>query len=56
LEGAFTLKVYDIQGKLILESQDTNTTEINSSNWQPGIYFLNLNIGSKSHIQKIVIQ
>lgn len=56
LEGEFSVIVYDIQGKLILESKGANHSEINTSTWQAGIYFLNLNKGTQSHIQKIVIQ
>jgi hypothetical protein len=56
LEGAFSIKIYDIQGKLIYEGQDTNSAEINSSNWFPGIYFLNIYKGSECFIQKIIVQ
>jgi hypothetical protein len=56
LEGEFILKVYDIKGKLILDTKGTNSTEINSYTWQPGIYFLNLSKGTQFYIQKMVIQ
>jgi hypothetical protein len=56
LDGEFSLKVYDSQGKLILDTKGSNSTEINSSTWQSGIYFLNLNKGTQSYIQKLLIQ
>jgi hypothetical protein len=55
-EGDFTLKVYDTKGSLIIEIAGKNSAEINSNEWHPGIYFINLHKGDQCYTQKIVIQ
>jgi hypothetical protein len=55
-EGDFILKVYDTRGSLVLETASKNSIDVISSEWHPGIYFINLLKGNQCYIQKIFVQ
>ena len=55
LDGAFHVKIIDIQGKEIYQTESKNSIEINSSNWFPGIYFIYLQQDEKFYSYKMII-
>ena len=56
IEGEFNLKIVNIQGKLIYQTEGSNSIEINSSNWQHGIYFIYLQQDEKFYSYKMLIE
>jgi hypothetical protein len=56
LDGDFHLKIIDIKGKLIYQKEGSNSIEINSSNWQRGIYFIYLQQDAKFYSYKMLIE
>lgn len=51
------LRVYDIQGKLVIERSISNeqNLELNVSNLQSGLYFVKLNTSTKEMVKKLII-
>ncbi|WP_425076010.1 T9SS type A sorting domain-containing protein [Psychroserpens sp. S379A] len=52
------LRVYDIQGKLVIERPISNeqNLELNVSNLQSGLYFVKLNTSTKEMVKKLIIE
>jgi len=56
-EGKAELQVYSVLGKLITTRQLLgNSTELLTSEWVPGVYFLSIRKGNRSLVKKIVKQ
>jgi hypothetical protein len=56
LEGLKMVMLYDVTGKLVMKKVvSSNILTIETSNFQPGIYFLNA-FGNKNIIQKVIKQ
>nr|WP_321231937.1 T9SS type A sorting domain-containing protein [uncultured Psychroserpens sp.] len=54
-----TAKIYDIQGRLILNTlldSSTNNNHVDISNITPGVYIVNLNNGTQQKSQKVIIK
>lgn len=49
------LRLYDLSGKLIFESQTDHNTTLDGNKIEPGIYILGLSSGEKKEFKKIII-
>nr|WP_321235200.1 T9SS type A sorting domain-containing protein [uncultured Psychroserpens sp.] len=56
--GILTFNIVDIQGKLIIEQSinQSNTTDIDISDLQSGLYFVKLNAGNEILVKKLIIE
>lgn len=50
-----TLKLYDILGSLVLETQTQNNTELNTIGLKPGVYMLTTESDNTKSVNKIII-
>jgi hypothetical protein len=51
------IEIFDMWGKMILNSTFLNTNRFNTSNWNNGIYLVNIFLESgKSIMKKLIIQ
>ncbi|WP_179008392.1 DUF7619 domain-containing protein [Winogradskyella forsetii] len=56
--GTTKVDIYNIQGKVVLKDMklETNTSTIDISNLESGFYFVELTIGKRSTIQKLMVK
>ena len=58
LAGSYEISVYDALGKLILLKNTEGVTQVNTADWQNGIYFVKVNDKSSNKVQnsKVIVQ
>ncbi len=58
LAGSYEISVYDALGKLILLKNTEGVTQVNTADWQNGIYFVKVNDKSSNIVQnsKVIVQ
>ncbi len=54
LEGEFLITIYDARGRLIIQEQVSNNTELNLTNYESGVYFVKINKDDTEIISKLI--
>jgi hypothetical protein len=55
--GNQTIKIYDLTGKEILKTENSNgIVEISTTEWEKGIYFIKIIYNDKEIIRKVIKQ
>jgi len=54
--GAFTARIFDLQGKTVVEDRGENSASLNVTMLQSGMYFVKVTTGNASEVKKLMVK